>query len=184
MEIRCPSCGAVHSLETVMSHEAARSALARAMQFTPLGQALIRYLALWRPAKRQLGWDRVATLLDELLTWVEAAQIERHGRAWPAPREYWIAAIEEMIARRDSGRLQTPLKSHGYLLEILAGMSDRAEAQAERRAEDRAAGRTPVGGAGSNPTAPPPPPPPPREEGRKIAADAIARARAILNESR
>ena len=33
----------------------------------------------------------------------------------------WAYAFNEVLAARDSGRLKTPLKSHGYLYEIIAG---------------------------------------------------------------
>jgi hypothetical protein len=144
MHITCPACGAVASLDAVLAHDAARAALVRALDHTPLGRRLVRYLALFRPAKRALSWERTAQILTELLDMVEAARITRDGRVWPAPPAYWEAALDEILARRDAGQLRTPLKSHGYLLEIIAGLGNRAEAQAERGREDRAAGRTPT----------------------------------------
>jgi biotin operon repressor len=82
----------------------------------------------------------VSTILEELRAPIAAAQIERHGRTWPAPLEYWKAALEQMVQLRDQAKLQLPLKSHGYLLEVIAGMSDKAEAKAES-AQERAAAR-------------------------------------------
>lgn len=133
------------SLDALIGHEAARSSLVQALEQTPVGKRLIRYVALFRPGQRQLSWDRVAALLGELLDMIRDARIERHGRTWAAPADVWIAAIDEILTRRDEGKLTTPLKSHGYLLEIIAGQSGKAEAAAETGKEARSRGVTPVG---------------------------------------
>lgn len=126
------------SLDVLLGHEGAREAVMHALALpASLGPLLVRYVALFRPAKRQLSFDRVARLLDELGKMIEAGSIERHSRTWPAPPDYWRMAIEEMLDRRD--RLSLPLTSHGYLLEIIAGIGNRAEARVETKREaDRA----------------------------------------------
>lgn len=145
MRMTCPACGAVASLDALLGHEAARSALVQALEQTPAGRRLVRYIALFRPAERALSWDRTANLLGELLDMMKAAKVERHGRIWAAPEAVWIAALDEILAQRDAGKLRTPIKSHGYLLEIIAGQSGKAEAAAETRKEAGARGVTPVG---------------------------------------
>lgn len=62
-----------------------------------------------------------------------AAQIERAGRAYPAPQAYWQQAIEVMISGRD--KLTLPLKSHGYLLSIIVGFAEKNDAKAEKATE-------------------------------------------------
>ena len=127
MQIRCPSCGAEMSLEAVIDNDAAAQALTLALSITPLGKLVVRYLALFRPSKSKLSWPRVVTLLGELMPMVESQRIERNGSLYEAPHDVWCAAIEQMLATRDAGRLQTPLKSHGYLLEVI--ISEAAKAQ-------------------------------------------------------
>lgn len=105
---------------------------------------MVQYIALFRPTQRQLSFVRVASLLGELLPLIEAAKIERNGRTWAAPLDYWKLALEEMLAKRD--KLTLPLKSHGYLLAIIEGYSNKAEAKHETQTEARKAGHTPVGG--------------------------------------
>lgn len=135
MQITCPSCGAVASLDLLLAHEDARSALAAALQVSPaIATALVRYLALFRPARRQLTMDRVAKLLGELLPDLQAGRVERNGRTYAAPLANWQAAIEQMTAARD--KLRLPLKNHGYLYEIVAGMGEKVEAAAERKTEE------------------------------------------------
>lgn len=150
MRLTCPACGATSSLDALIGHEAARTSLVLALDQTPVGKRLIRYLALFRPAQRQLSWDRTANLLGELLDLIGAARIERHGRVWAAPADTWIVAIDEILARRDEGKLTLPLKSHGYLLEIIAGQAGKIEAAAENRKEAGARGVTPVGAHASH----------------------------------
>lgn len=140
MKISCPACGAVASLDVLLGHEGARDAVMTAMSLpAPLGKLLVQYVALFRPASRQLSMDRLASILGELLPLVDAARIERSGRIWAAPIGNWKLAIAEILAKRD--KLTLPLKSHGYLLEILAGIANKAEGKVEEKTEqDRAYG--------------------------------------------
>jgi len=91
------------------------------------------------------GWIRASIKLDLLmLPLIAAARIERDGRTWIAPQDYWKQAIEEMLNKRD--KLTLPLKNHGYLLTIIESYSNKAEARKEQQHENQLAGRTPVGG--------------------------------------
>lgn len=164
MKTTCPACGATASLDVLVGHEGARDALVVALSlYGPLGKLLVQYLALFRPASRTLAMGRVAVLLAELKPMIQDGRIERNGRTWAAPQDYWRQALEEMLTKRD--KLTLPLKSHGYLLEIIAGYSNKAEARLEQQAEDRKAGRTPVGGLGI------PPSPPLQKGGARSAGD-------------
>ncbi|MEG1971149.1 MAG: hypothetical protein RR101_13645, partial [Burkholderiaceae bacterium] len=67
MRTRCPSCGTTLSLDALVAHDGAREALAAVFKLSgALGSALIRYIALFRPAARELTMDRVAKLIAEL----------------------------------------------------------------------------------------------------------------------
>lgn len=146
MKLSCPACGAEMTLDVLVAHEGAREAVLVALQLpAPIGKLLVQYLGMFRPGTRQLSWERVGSVLGELRTPIEAAQIERHGRTWPAPLDYWKAALEHMVQLRDSGKLQLPLKSHGYLLEVIAGMSNKAESKSEAQDHARRSGATAVG---------------------------------------
>lgn len=138
MKLSCPSCGALMSLDVLITNDGAREAVMAALALpAPLGKLLVQYVALFRPAQRQLSFDRLASILGELAPMIEAARVTRSARTWAAPIEYWKAAIEEMLAKRD--KLTLPLKSHGYLLEIIAGYANKAEGATEtKREQDRA----------------------------------------------
>lgn len=145
MKLSCPACGAMASLDVLIGHEGARDAVMAALSLpAPMGKQLVQYIALFRPASRNLSMDRLANLLGELQLWIAAAKFEREGRIWNAPIDYWKLALDEMIGKRD--KLTLPLKSHGYLLAIIQGYGLKAELKVENQQEDRKAGRSPVGG--------------------------------------
>ena len=121
MNIKCPNCGAVHSLDTLINDAEASAVLKAVLEMdAELGKAAIRYIGLFRPAKSQLSWARTAKLLNELLPMIKAQEAARDGVCFPAPAEAWIHGLNETVNARDQGRLKLPLKSHGYLLEIVS----------------------------------------------------------------
>jgi len=121
MKTRCPSCGATVSLDALIAHEGARDALMAAFKLSgPLGAALVRYLALFRPDTRELSMDRVGKLLAELVPDIQSGRITRNGQVFDAPPEAWILSMAQAVIARESGRLKTPLKSHGWLYEVIS----------------------------------------------------------------
>ena len=127
MKTRCPCCGASASLEVLITHDEARSLMvALAGISDELAKAALRYLGLFRPGERDLSWARAAKLLGELVPLIQAGEITRKRQSYTAPREAWIWAFNRVLDARDNGRLSTPLKSHGYLYEIIAGWSGNA----------------------------------------------------------
>jgi|APLak6261659701_1056019.scaffolds.fasta_scaffold00073_12 hypothetical protein len=125
MMIKCPACGASASLDALIDDDPAAQALLLALKITPVGRSLVKYLGLFRPAKRQLSWSKVASLLGELQPLIEAQRIERNGIAYDAPNVLWEVAIDKVLQMRDLGKLQTPLKTHGYLFDVMVTESSR-----------------------------------------------------------
>lgn len=121
MICRCPNCGAANSLDSLVSDAEAAEVLKMLLELdADIGKAAIRYIGLFRPAKSQLAWARTAKLLNELLSMIKAQEAARDGVCFPAPSEAWIHGFNETVNARDQGRLKLPLKSHGYLLEIVS----------------------------------------------------------------
>lgn len=138
MRLACPACGAEMTLDVLLNVEGAREAVLAALALpAPLGKLLVQYLTLFRPPKRQLSWERVATLLTDLALPIAEARLERGGRVWPAPLEVWRAALEEIVTKRD--KLTLPLKSNGYLFEIVVGLAHKAEGAKETLREQNRA---------------------------------------------
>ncbi|WP_175992333.1 hypothetical protein [Burkholderia vietnamiensis] len=137
------------SLDILLADDAPREALNAIVDAHPAGDSfikpLLRYVGLFAPAKSQMSHTRLAALVNELRPMIRSAQIERNGRTWVCPLEYWRQGFEHMLAQRDQGRLNLPLKSHGYLLEVLAGIADKAEGRTETHIERQRQGHSGLG---------------------------------------
>ena len=66
---------------------------------------------------------------------IREARVRRNGTTYAVPIDAWAAALS-MLADRPKN-LTLPLKSHGYLLEILANQAEKTAAADERAVEDR-----------------------------------------------
>lgn len=137
MKTRCPCCGAENSLDALVANEAAREALSKALAMSPLGQSLLKYLALHRPPKRALSWDRVANLLGDLQPMIEAKSIRWEGRDWPAPPDAWASAVAVLLDMRSAGKLTRPLDNHNLLKSVIARRANATEARAEAALEEQ-----------------------------------------------
>jgi len=148
-QLCCPNCRAVMSLDVLLADDAPREALNAIVEAHPAGETfvkpLLRYIGLFAPVKSQMSHSRIAALINELAPMIRAAQIERNGRTWPCPIDYWRQGFDHMLAQRDQGRLKHPLKTRGYLREVLAGFADKAESRAESNTERQRQGHAGLG---------------------------------------
>lgn len=140
MKLKCNVCGNEMGLDAVIDDDQAAQALKLALEMTPLGKLLIKYIALFRPKSKRLSWAKVGKILGELLPMITAERIERDRQVYDAPNHVWCSAIEAVLSMRDLGRLTLPMASHGYLFEIIATQSKRSEARGLLVADDGAAG--------------------------------------------
>jgi hypothetical protein len=149
MRIACPSCSAQFELDAAIQADAARGALMRALAMpAPLAGALALYLGMFRPKGRVLAMDRADRLMGELLPMLQDETVTRNGNSRRAPLNLWSDAIDQMVDLRNTGKLTLPLKSHGYLLEIVFAAADKLDAKAERETEQqRRTGEHRVAGA-------------------------------------
>jgi len=147
--VTCPNCRVSASLDVFLSEDSVRDALNAVIAAHPAGETLIkpmlRYVGLFAPAKSRMAYSRLAALIGEITPAMRAAAIERNGRTWPAPMAYWQAAFEAVLNAAHQGSVSLPLKSHGYLLEVIARMSSKEEARVETKREQQRAGHAGVG---------------------------------------
>lgn len=135
-DLACPACGAELDLAVLFAHEHDHRALARLASVSiPLGARVLQYLTLFTPPKQRLTAAKKIKLILQLLPDLERQAITHKGREWAAPLAAWAQAIDQMLAARDAQRLELPMKGHGYLFAILAGMADKHEAAAEQERE-------------------------------------------------
>ena len=122
MKTRCPCCGAENSLDALIGNDDARDAVLAVIAIGgELPKLAVQYIGLFRPAKTALTWARTAKLLNDILPDIRRGAITRERVEYPAPAEAWLYGFRELLARRNSGSLKLPLKSHGYLYEVIAG---------------------------------------------------------------
>lgn len=190
-QVCCPNCRAVMSMDILFAEDAPREALNAIVSAHPAGDSFIRpmlrYVGLFAPAKSQMSHSRVASLVNELAPMIRGAQFQRNGRTWVCSIEYWRQGFEHMLALRDEQRLNLPLKSHGYLLEVLAGLIDRTEARAETQTERQRQGHSGLGTAEARASPAPAIEPPPARSAaeRQVtpnAAEALGAIRRITKE--
>lgn len=138
--VKCPVCHAAMSLEVLLSDDAPRAALLAIVDIHPQGKTFIKpllhYIGLFAPAKTQMSHGRIAALITELQPMIAAAQIERNGMTYAAPLDFWIDAIGAVLNARDMGTLTLPLKTHGYLLEVIAKRAQSVSAKEQVKHED------------------------------------------------
>jgi len=149
----CPNCRASASLDMFLTGDDARVALDAVVDAHPAGDTLIkpmlRYIGLFAPTKSRMAYGRIAALVGELAPAMRAAEVQRNGRLWPAPQAYWQSAFQTVLDAAHAGKLTLPLKSHGYLFEILARISSQQEAKAENLREQQRAGHAGMGTPGA-----------------------------------
>ncbi|MDO7521198.1 DUF2752 domain-containing protein [Acinetobacter baumannii] len=136
MKTRCPACGATTSLDALLGHgDASKAFVASLALVGDLAQPLVKYLGMFRSQNRDLTFERTAKLIGEIAEDINAQQIKRGHHNYPAPKAAWIWAINTMLERRDQGKLQLPLKNHGYLYEVISSFKpENAPAPTDRRA--------------------------------------------------
>jgi len=133
MQGKCPACNASFSLDVAFAIDSGREAILAALKMpAPLALLLAKYLGMFRSAGRALSFDRMERLLSELQPMLEAQTVTRNGMTRRCPLELWQQALERMIEQRDVGKLQLPLKTHGYFLEIAFALADHVDAKQEK----------------------------------------------------
>lgn len=133
MHIKCPACGSVNSLDSLLAAEdGAADVVQLAGEMEPAAWRLaVQYLGLFRPRKSKLSWARTSTILGEVAGMIKSAQFERGGQIFSAPLPYWLHGMERVLAQRDG--LTLPLKTHGYLLEIMMSLDAKTVGLAEKK---------------------------------------------------
>ena len=134
--VKCPVCHCIMSLDVLFADDAPREALLAIINVHPQGdkfiKPLLHYVGLFAPSKSQMSHNRIAALINELTPMIEAGRIERNGTIHIAPFEFWVDALNVVLAARNAGTLTTPLKSHGYLLEVIAKRANATAAKQEQ----------------------------------------------------
>ena len=132
----CPACGGEMSLDVLITHnELRQAAFGLVEKSLSLGSLVMRYIALFRPAKNRMSADRWAKLILQLQPDLQRNAITHKGRDWSLPLEVWKQGLEAMLEKAASGKLTLPLENHNYLYTVLVGLADKVEAVVEVQSE-------------------------------------------------
>ncbi|WP_336932081.1 DUF2752 domain-containing protein [Acinetobacter bereziniae] len=139
MKTKCPACGATTSLDALLGHSEASKAFVASLNLTgALAKPLVMYLAMFRSENRDLTFDRTAKLLNEIAPDIVAKQIKRGHHTYPAPQSAWVWAINIMLERREQQKIDLPLKTHGYLYEVISSYKpENVPVQADQSGKSR-----------------------------------------------
>lgn len=136
MRLTCPCCYGQFELDAALNADASRALLMTALRMpAPLATLIGNYLGLFRPRTRALTPEKMDRLLSELLPMLEGEYVIRDGLRRGCPLALWQQALAEILDARTAGKLTLPIKSHGYVLEIAAGLAEKQGAKAERDRE-------------------------------------------------
>ena len=145
-DLHCPKCDFELDMSLVLKSKEDHDAFDRLVMAVgvPIARRVLDYIDLHKPAQHRLSLTKKTKLIRQLDPDLQRQAITRNGLDWPAPHLLWAQAIDQMLATRDAGRLDLPLKGHGYLYAVIQGLSDKAEGAQERQteADRRAAAQT------------------------------------------
>ena len=135
MKASCPACGSRFDLECAVSDADGRRFMATLAELpAAIGPLMIQYLGLFRPEGGGLRYSRMLALAEELKPLIAEGRVIRAGRTWPAPNSVWVEAMQHLASRPASLRL--PLKTNGYLFEIVGAMGEGLAAKHEKAHEE------------------------------------------------
>ena len=135
-ELSCPVCGTELGLDHLFVDADNRAVVARLITAAlPIGGRLLQYARLFAPPKTRLTQRKQVRIILQLLPDLERGAITHRGRDWAMPLATWAQGIDQMLTARDAGRLELPMKGHGYLYAILVSLADKVEATAEAQIE-------------------------------------------------
>lgn len=117
---RCPHCHLPLDLAHLVSDDAASQVMRMVVALGDDARPLVAYVGLWRPAKRDLSWDRTLKLMTEVQALI--AGIDRQAAC-----EALATTVQSL---RDKGG-HLPIKSHGYLQRVLEGIERRPAADSQ-----------------------------------------------------
>lgn len=128
----CPACG-YHAPLLSFTAEQAAGEFASLMGRVPpqVAHLVEQYLQMFATPKHKPTFAKAVRVLTPLVQVIEAGTVQHAKREWAVTLPQIGECLAYMVSKR--AELTLPLKSHGYLWKVLAGATDKAEAQAEAK---------------------------------------------------
>lgn len=142
LQIPCPSCGMLFDLEVALDSVDGKQFVELLTSLPPTAiRPVFNYLKLFKPKKQVLSWAKAYRLLQPLAPMIKAARIKRGGIDYVIPLAHWERVLMDLVNDRPAS-LELPLKSHGYLLSILAAQAEKQAALQEEKIEQQKRNRS------------------------------------------
>ncbi len=132
MELTCPCCKTRFPLQAGFLEADGLELAALYGALDPdTARAMDVYLMLFKPKKTCLSNKRALTLASELAPFILNGRFKRSGESYAAAAADWAAAMDKLVAHPPS---KLPLKTHGYLVEVVIGtLADRINKERAER---------------------------------------------------
>lgn len=119
MKTKCLGCGAVASLDVLLAGNDVGQAFIAALNVPPsLKKQMVLYLALFRPAQRELTFSRATKLLNDMTPYINSGTLQYDRQRKNIPLAGWAWALAQVLERASTGKLSTPLANHHYLYSV------------------------------------------------------------------
>ncbi len=171
--LRCPHCQRQIDLLAACDTADGREFFEAVISLpAPAIKPVLRYLELFSPPQRGLTWSRLSRLLRDLQEPLKRGELRRDGKLYTAPVSTWLAAMTHLVEDPPKS-LTLPLRSHGYLLSIIAGRAERVAAATEQARIDAQRHRPATPPADTAPRTDEGPTPPPARDAALAALDGL-----------
>lgn len=132
MELTCPCCKTRFPVQAGFLEADGQELAALYGALDPeTARVMDAYLMLFKPKKTCLSNKRALTLAAELLPFILNGRFKRGGESYAAAAADWAAAMDKLVAHPPS---KLPLKTHGYLVEVVIGtLADRLNKERAER---------------------------------------------------
>jgi len=137
MKLNCPDCGTTFDLIQAMEDADGRRFVDLIKELPPITiKPFVRYLRLFKPGQQSLRWSRMLKLAHELHPNIKDAVVMRNGQAYVVTGQQWADVMTSLVDTPPKN-LRLPLKTHGYLLEVLATSTEKKISKKEQETENR-----------------------------------------------
>ena len=134
IDVTCPRCHHEFDLLGAREDDDWRQLIELILALQPVvHRSLWSYLGLFK-GKSKLKSAKMLRIVKQLAPMIKAAQIERNHNTYAVPATSFARAMEYMVDSPPAS-LALPIKSNGYLLQILANNAETALAKVEQKTE-------------------------------------------------
>lgn len=135
MKLNCPDCGATFDFIQAMEDADGRRFVELITKLPPVTiKPFVRYLRLFKPEQKSLRWSRMLKLAQQINQSIMDAVVIRNGTSYVVTGQQWADVMIGLVDTPPK-HLRLPLKSHGYLLEVLATASEKLASSREEKTE-------------------------------------------------